>query len=205
MLETALDHLVYATPDLAGTVDWFHRTSGVRPAEGGRHVGLGTRNHLLGLGGRRYLEIVGPDDGQPEPDEPRPFAIDDLTAATLITWAIRADDIRERVAAARLHGYDPGDVEDMSRRTPDGRLLTWRLAYAQPGLVPFLIDWGTTPHPTTADLPEATLTALTGTHPDPNAVLAQLTAIDAHLDLTQDTSPALTATLDTPKGPLTLT
>jgi hypothetical protein len=48
-----LDHLVLATPDLAATVAHFTERTGVEPAPGGAHVGLGTRNHLVSLGGSR--------------------------------------------------------------------------------------------------------------------------------------------------------
>ncbi|MFD0683609.1 VOC family protein [Actinomadura fibrosa] len=205
VIDEALDHLVYATPDLPATLDRVHRLTGARPVEGGRHPGLGTRNYLLGLGGRRYLEIVGPDGDQPEPAAPRPFRIDTLTAAELVTWAIRAADIRDRVARARRHGYDPGDVEDMSRRTPAGDLLSWRLAYARSGLVPFLIDWGTTAHPTAQGLPTVPLTALTGTHPEPDVIRSGLDAVGAHLDVTAAARPGLTATLSCPSGPVVLT
>ncbi|WP_327085082.1 VOC family protein [Nonomuraea sp. NBC_01738] len=144
-----MDHLVYATPDLAPTVAEVERLLGVKPAEGGRHVGLGTRNHLLGLGGRSYLEIIGPDPEQPHPGAPRPFGIDTLDAPRLVAWAVEPDDLDATVAASRARGYDPGTPFAMSRRTPSGDLLEWRLAFAaEPDpVIPFLIDWGTTPHP----------------------------------------------------------
>ena len=81
-----IDHLVYATPDLAAAVADIEERFGVAPTPGGAHVGLGTFNALLGLGGRTYLEIVGPDPAQPEPVNPRPFGIDDLTEPSLVAW-----------------------------------------------------------------------------------------------------------------------
>ncbi|MGW4794105.1 VOC family protein [Nonomuraea sp. NPDC004297] len=191
-----LDHLVYATPDLEGTVAELERALGVRPVEGGRHVGHGTRNFLLGLGGPRYLEVIGPDPEQPAPDGPRWFRLDELTGPRLVNWCLRPADLDAAVAAARRHGHDPGEPRAMSRRAADGDLLEWRLT--MPGadpLVPFLIDWGATRHPTERGLPEAPLLSLTGRHPDPERVRALLRGLGAELEVTRGERPALVARL----------
>jgi hypothetical protein len=47
-----IDHLVYATPDLASAVADIESRFGVAPTPGGAHLGLGTFNALLGLGPR---------------------------------------------------------------------------------------------------------------------------------------------------------
>ncbi|HZE34729.1 MAG TPA: VOC family protein [Actinoallomurus sp.] len=177
-----LDHLVYATPDLEESVRQVAKLTGVRPVEGGPHPGLGTRNHLLGLGELRYLEIIGPDSGQPEPERPRPFGIDELTEPRLAAWAVRAADIEARVARSRTLGYDPGPIEPLSRRTPDGEVLRWRLTFPYEPVVPFLIDWGRTPHPARR-LPVVPLTAFSGTHPDPGGVRGRLDALGVELDV----------------------
>ncbi|TXS42328.1 VOC family protein, partial [Streptomyces sp. uw30] len=160
-----LDHLVLATPDLAATVADFTRRTGVAPAPGGVHVGLGTRNYLVSLGGASYLEIIGPDPEQSAPGEPRPFDVDGLTVPRTVTWAISPPDLDAAIAAARARGYDPGPAQSMSRRKPDGTLLQWRLTDgddAHPsGLVPFLIDWSATVHPTASGLPTTPLLSLT--------------------------------------------
>jgi hypothetical protein len=175
-----LDHLVYATPDVEASVRHIADLTGVRPVEGGRHVGGGTRNYLLGLGGLCYLEVVGPDRDQPEPARPLPLGISDLTGPRLVAWAARADDIDAQVARARQRGYDPGPVEPMSRRTPAGETVSWRLTRRHDTVVPFLIDWGTTPHPS-RDLPVATLTSFAGSHPDPARMSAALAALGVEL------------------------
>ncbi|MFC4122551.1 VOC family protein [Nonomuraea zeae] len=203
-----LDHLVFATPDLEATVADVERLLGVRAAAGGRHPGFGTRNQLLGLGGKSYLEIVGPDPEQEAPAGPRPFRIDELTEAALVGWAIAVEDIDRVTARARALGYDPGEPQDMSRRTPAGDLLSWRLTPPQraggDGLVPFLIDWGTTRHPTEAGLPSVELVSLRGGHPDAAAVRQDLDAVGARLDLVEAPRAGLTAVLSGRYGPVTL-
>jgi catechol 2,3-dioxygenase-like lactoylglutathione lyase family enzyme len=189
-----LDHLVYATPDLDESVRVITKLTGVRPVEGGPHLGLGTRNHLLGLGELRYLEIIGPDPDQPAPERPRPFGIDHLTEPCLAAWAVRAADIEARVARSRTLGYDPGPIEPLSRRTPDGEVLRWRLTFPQAepvDVVPFMIDWGRTPHPARY-LPVVPLTSLTGAHPAPGAVRERLRALGVELDV-REGAPGLTA------------
>lgn len=203
-----LDHLVLATPDLAGTVAAFADRTGLRPAPGGSHVGLGTANHLVDLGHGSYLEIIGPDSAQSAPAQLRPFGIDDLAAPRLVTWAVRVRDLDAVIVDARDAGYDPGDAVAMSRRTPDGALLEWRLTPPQfgygDGLVPFLIDWGGTPHPTTHGLPKAELLDLRATHPDPASVRPALVAlrVDLHIDIADHVS--LLAAVAGATGPVSL-
>ncbi|MFI0155387.1 VOC family protein [Streptomyces lydicus] len=206
-----LDHLVFATPDLARTVDEVARLTGVRPVRGGSHPGRGTRNHLLGLGGGAYFEIIGPDPEQPAPRGPRWFGIDALPGPRLVTWAVRVSGISARVATARAHGYDPGEPAEMSRRAPDGTLLVWQLTPPGAGgtpaggesagvwLTPFLLDWGTTPHPSAAGLPTLPLVSLTATHPAPAAVHAELAALGAPWPgepVAAGAGPRLTAVLE---------
>jgi hypothetical protein len=199
-----LDHIVLATPDLAATVADFARRTGVTPAPGGAHVGRGTRNHLVALGDAGYLEIIGPDPEQSEPPGPRPFLVDEQTGARPVTWAVRPADLEATVRAARSHGYDPGDIRPMSRRRPDGTLLEWRLTDGShpSGLVPFLIDWDASAHPTDADLPVTPLVELAASHPEPERIRRLLAAVGAELPVAA--GPArLSFTVDTPRGRVT--
>ncbi|OJY48156.1 VOC family protein [Pseudonocardia sp. 73-21] len=209
-IDPQLDHLVYAVPDLAAAVSAFAAATGVHPVAGGRHLGRGTRNVLVGFGGSAYLEIIGPDVELPADDDATvPFGVDTLTAPKLVTWAVHPPDIEAAARASAAAGADLGPIGPLSRRTPDGDLLEWRLASTVPapldGITPFLIDWGTTAHPATAPgLPALTLVELTATHPDPDAVPAVLRALDVHLPVGPGPA-ALTARLDTPRGPFVLT
>ncbi|GAB0105456.1 VOC family protein [Nocardia sp. JMUB6875] len=202
-----LDHLVLATPDLAGTVAAITRLVGIEPVAGGRHPGRGTRNFLLGLGDGGYLEIIGPDPEQPEPKQPRPFGIDTLTEARLTAWLVRVKDIDAAITAARGAGHDPGDASDLSRSTPDGRILRWRLTF--PGtstptqVVPALIDWGETDHPAD-ELPIVPLLSLEAVHPEPGQVTPRLQALDIELPVRAGNRPALIAILGNPDNPITL-
>lgn len=82
-----LDHLVIATPELERTVDDLEDRLGVRATAGGQHPGRGTRNALLALGERSYLEVVGPDPEQATPPRARWFGIDLLAGPRLVAWA----------------------------------------------------------------------------------------------------------------------
>lgn len=202
-VEPTLDHLVHAVPDLDAAVRDLGERCGVRPVEGGRHVGLGTRNVLLGLGGRAYLEIIGPDTGQPAPPHPRPFGIDRLTAPALVTWAVHPADLDAAAERARSLGHDPGEARGMSRRTPAGDLLRWRLTPDR-GLLPFLIDWGGTPHPTSTGLPAVALLELRARHPDPPVLQRGLDALGVRLAVGPGERPELIAVLRGPGGDVTL-
>lgn len=204
MIEPCLDHIVVATPYLDDLVRSFHDRTGVEPALGGRHESRGTRNHLVSLGDKAYLELIGPDDPNASGPLPAVFGIDHLTGPRVAAWKVRSSDLETTVATARSHGYDPGDVGPLSRRTPDGTLLQWRLTQNPPtdfdGLVPGLIDWQDSPHPTAADLPEMRLVALVGQHPQAGAVRDALYALSVELEVGEGDAAGLDVTLATPHG-----
>ena len=204
----AIDHIVLAVPDLAAGVADFHRRTGARPVAGGSHTGRGTANYLVGLGGSSYLEIIGPDPAQPEPGQPRPFGIDTLLAARVVTWCVRPPDFDAAIATALARGYDPGPPQHMSRRRPDGTLLSWRLTPGasdpEAGLVPFLIDWGTSAHPTSAELPVLPLGDLRAEHPDPDGIRARLASLDLDMPVVTGERTRLIATVQSPAGTVEL-
>jgi hypothetical protein len=199
-----LDHLVYATPDLDAALDDLEARLGVRAVLGGRHPGRGTYNALISLGADHYLEIIGPDPQQPDVAQPRSFGLDDLATPLLRTWAAKAPDIDARVERARAAGYDPGSARAMSRERPDGVTLAWHLT--QSGLpvggwlVPFLIDWGESPHPALSAPGGVALDSLRAEHPTPDAIRPLLVALDVALDVDEGPEPRLIARLSTSNG-----
>jgi hypothetical protein len=203
-----LDHLVYATPDLERTVDALEASLGVRAVEGGRHVGEGTRNAVLGLGPSSYLEILGPDPGQPPPLRPLWLGLEGLTEPRLTRWAMRTGDLEGMGERARAAGARLGPVEAGKRRRADGSLLAWRFTdphvTTADGLVPFFIDWAGSPHPSASAPAGVSLLALRAEHPYPAGVASLLRAIGVDLPVTRGDRPALIAVLEGPKGSMEL-
>jgi hypothetical protein len=203
----AVDHLLLGVPDLEAGVKWFEEKTGVRPAGGGSHPGRGTRNALVSLGGRHYLEIIAPDPAQAGVVDELADGLKKLTAPRLVTWAAASTDLE-----ATLSRFDAGKVPHSpvlpgSRKRLDGRELSWRTASVESEmgeLIPFFIDWGTTPHPS-ADAPAgARLVALTFRHPKPEALTAELSRLGIAAEVTKADQPGLSARIETPRGPLTL-
>jgi hypothetical protein len=205
-----VDHLVYGAPDVGRAADDLERLLGVRASPGGRHTGRGTHNALIALGSERYLEIIGPDPGQAGFRGVLPFGLDDVRTGKLITWAAKAPDIERRVSEARRLGYDPGDLMPRSRERPDGSVLRWRLTSLgdrhPDWLVPFLIDWGSSPHPSATAPSGVRLRRLRAVHPDPDELRRVLVALGLASDvmIEQARTPRLIADLDSPNGPVEL-
>jgi hypothetical protein len=155
-----------------------------------------------------YLEIVGPDPAGPRPAGPRPFFIDSLTAPRLVTWAARGENLEAIVKDAAPHGVDLGAVSTRSRQRPDGSVISWTmtdpLMDRDGGTVPFLIDWGSSPHPADGGPTGCRLLRLRAVHPDPERVRAVLRRLGLDLDVKTGDAVALVATLQTPRGSVEL-
>ena len=204
----AIDHLVIAGPDLDALLAWWTDRTGTTATAGGPHTGLGTRNALIGIDATTYIELIGPDVEQRDPTHPRPFGIDRLDAPRLVTFAVAVADLAVATAGVRDAGIDPGGVRSMQRLRPDGVQLSWRLATpvdpSLAGIMPFLIEWGDTPHPAASLDPVVDLVALEASHPRPDAIEdAIIAATGAHV-LVEPGAPRLAAALQTPNGTVAL-
>jgi hypothetical protein len=207
---SAVDHLLLGVSDLDRGITWVEQRTGVRAAIGGVHPGVGTRNALLSLGTRQYLEIIAPDPAQSAFN----FHIDvrSLAEPRLITWAAATNDIEAIAKAARDAGYQLFGPRAGSRRTPSGKLLQWRTVGVLNKLgaggvepVPFFIEWAPdSPHPSQDSPAGCALQSLHCQHPDASALTAALKALGIEGKISQANAVRLAATLKTPKGPVEL-
>jgi hypothetical protein len=153
-----LDHILLGVSDLERGIAWVEQRCAVRAAVGGVHPGRGTRNALLSLGPRHYLEIIAPDPspqpaktapvGDPDPQQPGKGMFDQLSAMTeprLFDWAVHTNDIDAAAKQALAAGFAIDGPRDGSRARPDGKTLHWKsfnLKDDRGGLLPFFIEWG---------------------------------------------------------------
>lgn len=186
--EVAIDHILYGTPDLALGMDRVEELLGVRPVPGGRHPQYGTRNALVAIGPSCYLEVMAPDPDLPVPERGVLFSLPELPEPRLVSWVVRRAAIDVIAAAAGL-----GSVSAGRRERDDGTIVSWRLSdpYADRlgGVVPFLIDWGDTPHPAGSAPPAGELVSLRLEHPAPGRVCSVLRELGVEVAGAADGSP----------------
>jgi len=166
-----------------------------------------TRNAIVPLGPSSYLEIIGPDPSARD-EPPKIFRLDVLDAPRVVTWAAKGRDLASLAARAQSHGVPIGHASSGRRQRPDGAWLTWELtnpaSLIADGLVPFFIDWRTSPHPASAALAQISLEDLHGEHPQPAAAEAQLKLLALDLRVEPGPLARLVATLRTPRGQMVL-
>ena len=199
-MQIPVDHLVYATRDLERGMAEIERLTGVSPTPGGQHPGRGTRNALISLGADAYLEIVAPDPDQPAPPGGRWLGVDTITASRLTTWAARSHDLSGLERRAAAGGVPLGQVRAAARQRADGVTLSWRLTDPEPpvagGVIPFFIDWGDSPHPSSSGDRDATLVDLHVEHPDVEGVRRMLRALDLDVQVIRAERAALVAVIE---------
>jgi hypothetical protein len=148
----SLDHIVLATPDLELGINAFEKMTGCKPIIGGSHRSLGSKNALAGVEDDKsvYIELIGPDPENPEGKLGARLAQEKETLSPY-HYAIRIHDLQTVQERARQLGFEPGEILDMSRTTPYGIVLHWKVLFLGGhnlgGIVPFFIDWMDSVHP----------------------------------------------------------
>lgn len=213
----AIDHLVVAAASLAQGVAWCEATLGVTPGPGGTHVLFGTHNRLLKIAAPAfplaYLEIIAVDPAAPPQRRVRWFGLDEpvlqqrlARSPCLIHAVARTETLGVQRQALLVAGLDLGEAVQASRDTPQGR-LAWQILVRNDGRVlcggalPTLIQWEGT-HPA-ARMPESGLILRTLTLNGVPAAARELLQL-RHVQVQSGLGPALSATLDTPLGIVTL-
>lgn len=144
-----LDHIMYATSDLALGITEVEALTGVRAVFGGSHSGAGTCNALMSFGQDQYLEIIAPDKEQKlqgtmgEELKRRP-------KSGIRTFAVAVDDYEPLGSVLDQFGFGSRKI-NMSRVRPDGVELAWQILFVTGHpfglLMPFFINWLNSPHP----------------------------------------------------------
>ncbi|MDP2449453.1 MAG: VOC family protein [Polaromonas sp.] len=232
MNRAQVDHLVVVAASLAQGVAWCEDTLGITPGPGGEHPLMGTHNRLFSVAGpafpRAYVEIIAIQPGvtpRRAAGTQRWFDMDDreLQARVasegpqLVHFVASVPGVVSAVKALAALGLDRGSVVEVSRQTATA-LLQWRITVRDDGqrlfygTLPTLIQWGEAgedparaAHPLDA-MPASgvTLQALQVSHPRPEKLEAAYAAIGlAGVTVTLG-APNLLATLQTPRGFVTL-
>lgn len=202
-----LDHLIWAVPDLDAGVRELEERTGVRAAYGGRHSGVGTHNAVLDLGQRRYLEILAPDPSQTRFSSFGAL-VRDLQRPRLLSWAVRTDDVRGLAESANRGELRPGVVLSLSRRTPAGVTLSWRLMQMEGHdfgpIVPLFVEWRTDEHPSCQAPTGCELKSLAIQTPNADELRSHLGVVGLTPDVRDADEAELRAEISSPAGTFTL-
>lgn len=202
-----LDHILLGVNDLDHGISWMEERSGVRAVFGGVHPGRGTRNALLSLGPRRYLEIIAPDPQQAGSAASRgPWAarLNALNEPRIINWAAHTDDLAAIAQKAAAAGIAMENPREGSRARPDGKILRWKsfgLKEDFDGVLPFFIEWSTDSIHPSQDAPAGcTLQQFFVESPDAKDVRSVASKLGLNLDARPGKQPLLSARIAGKKG-----
>jgi hypothetical protein len=161
----------------------------------------------LGLQGSHYLEIIAPDRAQ-ELAGTMGAQLAALATPVLYTFAISCSNMEVTQSRLTDIGLSMQAPVAMSRQLPDGRELAWHIAMLSDhtfgGLIPFLIHWGTSPHPSESLNSDCTLEEFWVSHWNPAEVSNVLRALELSIEC-REGAAGLHAALRTPAGPIVLT
>lgn len=160
-----MDHVSYAceSDGLAATAQRISAALGVQAVRGGIHPRFGTRNMIIPLTDRHYVEVVEVLDHPASDKAPFGQAVRARSAAGggWMGWCVEVDDLvpfEERLGRSAVPG---------NRKFPDGQELVWQQIgikglIADPQ-VPYLLKWEGDPalHPSLARPSTARLASLT--------------------------------------------
>lgn len=219
-----VDHLVIAASTLDEGVAWCERTLGITPGPGGEHPLMGTHNRLFSvetsLYPRIYCEIIAIHSGAVsarKQGDKRWFDLENealqdnlkKNGPQLVHFVASTPNASAALQTLTQLGIDRGELLEASRMTAQGK-LSWKITVRHDGqrlmhgTLPTLIEWGDI-HPTQSMAASGvTLQALTASLPNTDDLRTAYTAIHLQGLEVVPGLPNLVATLQTPRGLVTL-
>ena len=219
-----IDHVVIAASTLEEGTDWCERTLGITPGPGGEHPLMGTHNRLFSIATAQhpnaYFEIIAINKEAACSrihSAKRWFDLENealqgslkQNGPQLIHFVASTPHAAPALQALTKLGIDRGELLAASRMTPNG-LLQWKITVRADGqrlmhgTLPTLIEWGDV-HPTqNMAASGVTLQSLTAIQPNTDELRAAYTAINLQGVKVAQGPANLVATLNTPRGLITL-
>lgn len=143
------DHLVHSVNSPLEAIEQFHKL-GLHAVEGGKHESLGTYNSLSYYD-LSYIELIGIYDKQTvEASSDLKYSLretlkKDQFTEGLARIALRSSDLEKDAERFRQLGLEVYGPHPMSRKRPDGSVVSWKLLYAgkqgEQLALPFFIEW----------------------------------------------------------------
>lgn len=203
----SLDHLLWGGDSLPEMEAAFGRVSGVELAGGGAHPGFGTHNNLASLGSGVYFEAIAPDPAQAERSA-RARRLGLMKTPRMHAFAVRGSDVEAYRDLARGAGLGASDPIGMSRTRKDGTTLRWRVVYVEDDrwgdVIPFMIDWQDSQHPSETTPVGCELTEFRVLHPEAETLSGIFRRMEIPVPVTAAPSAGFLARLKTPRGEMVL-
>lgn len=204
----ALDHLVFAVPDLDRGITFIEELLGLKVFPGGRHLHFGTHNALIRTGEKSYFEIIAPDPTNPK-DHPLWMGLTGIRPPGRLTrWGLK-HPLDNKVMDG-LRAYDPmlSIISEGQREKPDGSILKWMLTPPAPfPLVescPFFIDWSDSDHPSRQLPKDCHLKYLSVSSPRASEINDFLKQVNVDFTVEIAKENRIIADIECPKGVITL-
>lgn len=204
-----VDHLVYAVPNLMAAMDIFEQKTGIRPIFGGYHQNQGTKNALVNLGDKCYLEFIAIDTKNTAIQAPRWMGVDFVDSPQITRWALKSENLEKDSRILQHYQADLGQIQAGQRKMSNGKTLTWQMSMplATPAvdILPFFLDWRQSEaHPTEALPVQCRLVRLELAHPQANTMQRVFEDLSLDLNILQQANPSIGIQLECPRGLINL-
>ena len=117
-----------------------------------------------------------------------------------MTWAVRSTNIDELSAEFQI-----SEIKDGKRIKEDGAILKWKTAEISgfednSGIVPFVIQWISEPHPASTSPKGCELLQFSAEHPSPNTFTKLFSELSFPFKIVENQSFKLKVKINSPKG-----